>query len=226
MKMDAAAILVLVALLATVAESPALAQCPASTLTFPTLGSQVTTSAPTFDVTSTDESWVRGDHHTGVYSLHHNGSLAPTVVVARDLIDVTGVPFGTPVSVNVKFLVEGWVFTNGCSASGCCGRLVATVRSGADSMATTMSGSSFAGRADFSGGVLLPIVILAGTPCEVEVEMFARRCPGGSHTVDATGQVYFEVTDPSVTVTSCKGFGLTTVPAPRRSWGQLKSFYR
>lgn len=226
MKKHATAILVLLAFLAAVAESPALAQCPASTLSFPTTGSEVTTTAPTFDVTSPDESWVRGDHHTGAYSLHHSGYLSPTVVVARDLIDVTGVPVGTPVSVNVKVWVEGWAYTTGCSGSGCCGRLVATVRSGADSMATEMIGHSFAGRGDFSGGVQVPIVIVAGTPRAVEVEMFARRCPGGSHTVDATGQVYFEVTNPSVTVTSCKGFGPTPVPALRWSWGHLKSSYR
>jgi hypothetical protein len=225
-KKHAAGVLVLLALLAAVAESPALAQCPASALTFPTPGSQVTTSAPTFDVTSTDGSWVRGDHHNGVYSLHHSGYLAPTDLVARDLIDVTGVPVGTPVSVNVKVSVQGWVYTTGCSGTGCCGALVATARSGTDSMATEMTGSSYVGRGDFSGGVLVPIVIVAGTPREVEVEMWARRCPGGAHTVDATGQVYFEVTNPSATVTSCKGFGSTTVPVLRRSWGQLKSSYR
>ena len=226
MKMQAFAILVLLALVAAVAESPALAQCPASTLTFPTPGSEVTTSAPTFDVTSTDGCWVRGDHHTGVYSLHHDGYLAPTDVVARDLIDVTGVPVGTPVSVNVRVLVQGWVYTTGCSGAGCCGTLVATARSGTDSMATQMGATSYVGRGDFSGAVLVPIVIVAGTPREVEVEMWSRRCPGGAHTVDATGQVTFEVINPSVTVTSCKGFGSTTLPVHRWSWGRIKLSYR
>lgn len=225
-KMHARAVLVLLALLVAFAGSPARAQCPATSLTFPALGSEVATSAPTFDVTSTDGSWARGDHRTGIYSLHHSGYLAPTDVIARDLVDVTGVPVGTPVSVNAKVWVQGWAYTTGCGGSGCCGRLVATARSGTDAMATTLIGSSYVGRGDFSGGVLVPIIIVAGTPREVEVEMLANRCPGGSHTVDATGQVYFEVTNPLVTVISCKGFGSITVPVLRRSWGHLKASYR
>jgi hypothetical protein len=208
------------------AGSPARAQCPASTLTFPALGSTTTTTNPVFDVTGANGGWIRGDHRAGVYSLHHDGSLSPTDVIARDLFDVTGVPAGTPVSVNVKVWVEGWTYTTGCGGSGCCGMLAVTARSGADSWTTTMSGSSYAGRADFSGGAMVPIVIVAGTPREIEVELFARRCPGGSHTVDATGKAYFEVTDPQVTVVSCKGFGTITVPVIRRSWGHLKSVYR
>ncbi len=226
MKLYARVVSILLPLFVASTGSPARAQCPASTLTFPALGSQVTTSDTTFDVTATDGCWIRGDHRAGVYSLHHNGSLSPTDVVARDLFDVTGVPAGTPVNVNVKVWVQGWTYTTGCGGSGCCGQLVATARSGTDAMTTTMTGTSFVGRADFSGGVLVPIVIVAGTPREVEVEMFARRCPGGAHTVDATGQVFMEVANPLVTVVSCKGFGSSAVPVRLRSWGHLKAAYR
>jgi hypothetical protein len=78
----------LAALSLSIASSPAVAQCRASTLQFPSLG-PLPTSQQSFDVTSPDNSWIRGDHRTGAYSLHHSGHLAPTDVVARDPFDVT-----------------------------------------------------------------------------------------------------------------------------------------
>jgi hypothetical protein len=101
-----------------------------------------------------------------------------------------------------------------------------TVRAGTESVNTTLHGNTFSGRADFSGVVELPIVLTAGTPSEVEVQLYARRCPGGAHTVDAAGQVVFDGTDPNAQVVSCKGFGATPVPVLRRSWGSLKTIYR
>ena len=204
---------------------PVLADCPSSHLLFPALGSDVSTVAPTYDVTN-NLSWIRGDHTIGVYSLHHDGSLAPTVVTARDRFDVVGVPAGTQVTVYATFAITGWVYTPGCGASGCCGMLVPTIRAFPDTATTTLIGHSNLGRADFSGTVALPVTFIAGTPRDIEFEMYARRCPGGAHTVDATGRVQFVGTDPNAVVVSCKGFGPVSVPAHRPSWGRLKTIYR
>lgn len=200
--------------------------CPSSTLRFPTLGSDVSTIAPSYEVTSPDLSWIRGEHAAGEYSLHHSGYLAPTVVTARDRFDVTGVPPGTPVTVLATFEITGWAYTDGCGATGCCGMLVATIRAFPDTAVTTLVGYTYSGRADFSGAVAVPVTFVAGTPRDIEVEMSARRCPGGAHTVDATGRIQFVGTDPNALVVSCKGFGPTAVPARRSSWGRLKTLYR
>lgn len=209
----------------TIASVPVLAQCPESALRFPASG-PLTTSEQTFDITSTDGSWIRGDHRIGEYSLHHSGYLAPTDIVARDRFEVTGVPSGTPVSVTLRLLIRGWTHTDGCGGGGCCGLLAATVRAGTDSASVTLHGNTFGGRADFDGAVEVPVTLIAGTPRDLEVEMFARRCPGGAHTVDATGHIVFDGTDKDAAVVSCKGFGPTTVPARWRSWGELKTIYR
>lgn len=202
------------------------ADCPSSTLRFPTLGSDVNTIAPSYDATSPDLSWIHGNHTAGEYSLHHSGYLAPTVVTARDRFDVIGVPAGTPVSVLATFAVTGWAYTDGCGGTGCCGMLVATLRAFPDTAATTLIGYSYSGRGDFSGAVAVPVTFIAGTPRDIEVEMYARRCPGGAHTVDATGRVQFIGTDANALVVSCKGFGPTAVPTRRSSWGRLKTLYR
>jgi hypothetical protein len=148
------------------------------------------------------------------------------LIVARDRYDVTGVTPGTPVNVTLRFHVDGWTYTGGCSGSGCCGLLLATARSGPDTAQAVLIGHTFGGRMDFSGVVELPVTIVAGTPRDLEVEMWARRCAGGSHSVDATGLLVFEGTNPSASVFSCKGFGPKAVPVLRRRWGELKSIYR
>jgi len=147
-------------------------------------------------------------------------------VLARDRFEVTGVPPGTPVAMTMKFKVSGWTFTDGCGGSGCCGILVATLRNGADTTQATFTGHAFLGRADFSGEVGLPITLLAGAPVNLEAQMWARRCPGGSHSVDATGVIVFEGPNPNAAVISCKGFGPQAVPVRRRDWGSLKAIYR
>jgi hypothetical protein len=215
----------LAALSLSFGSSPALAQCPASTLQFPSLG-PLSTSEQSFDVTSPDNSWIRGDHRIGAYSLHHSGYLAPTDIVARDRFDVTGVPPGTHMSVTMRFLIDGWTYTDGCGATGWCGMLVAYVRAGADTAMVPLLGSTFSGRADFSGVAELPVTFVAGTPRTLEVEMYARRCPGGAHTVDATGRIVFDGTNGNAAVVSCNGFGPTPVPVRHRSWGEVKTIYR
>jgi len=72
----------------------------------------------------------------------------------------------------------------------------------------------------------LPVTFTAGTPVVLEAQMWARRCPGGAHTVDATGAIVFDGTDPNAAIVSCKGFGPQAVPVRHRSWGSLKAFYR
>ena len=216
----------LVGMILLAASSPARAQsaCPQSTLQFPG-GTPILTTAPTFDQAG-GANWIRGDHRIGEYSLHSDGSLALTDVVARDRFDVTGVPPGTPVTVLLKLSVAGFAYTNGCSGSGCCGMLVATVRNGADTAQTVLTGNSFSGRGGFSGVVYLPVTLIAGTPHTLEVEMWARRCPGGAHTVDATGNLEFDGPDPHAAVVSCKGFGPEAVPVLPASWGRIKLIYR
>lgn len=211
-----------VAVAAACATAPAArADCPASS----TQGPALTTTAPTF-YDSTACGVVEGDHQAGRYRIHNCGTLAPTVVTARDAFDVAGVPAGTEVSVIVRFRVEGWAYTGGCGASGCCGYCRVAVRAGTDSATTSLIGHTFSGRADFSGEVDLPVVLTAGTPLELEVELYGRRCPGGAHSVDATGQVVFQGSDPNVIVVSCKGFGPAAVPVAHRSWGRLKTIHR
>lgn len=201
--------------------SPAGAACPASSTQAPAL----TTTAPMF-YDSSACGVVAGDHLRGSYRIHNCGTLSPTVVTARDAFDVTGVPAGTEVSVTLRVLVKGWAYTDGCGASGCCGLCVAVARAGADTAITTMSGHTFGGRADFSGAVELPVLLTAGTPRPLEVELYGRRCAGGAHSVDATAQVVFEGSDPNALVISCKGFGPTAVPVMPRSWGRMKLLYR
>ena len=216
----------LVAMLLLAASSPARAQsaCPQSTLQFPG-GAPILTTTPTFDMAN-GGSWIRGDHRIGEYSLHSPGSLAVTDVVARDRFDVTGVPPGTPVTVLFKLSVAGFAYTDGCGGSGCCGQLVATLRNGADTSRAVFTGASFSGRGSFSGVVFLPVTLIAGTPRTLEVEMSARRCPGGAHTVDSTGDLEFDGPDPSAAVVSCKGFGPQAVPVLPASWGRIKLIYR
>lgn len=201
--------------------SPVLADCPASTTQAPALA----TTAPGF-YDSTSCGVVEGNHVAGRYRIHNCGSLTPTVVTARDAFDVTGVPEGAEVNVVLSFVVEGWAYTGSCGASGCCGLCRVTVRAGADSATTTLIGHTFGGRADFRGGVALPVTLTAGTPRDLEVEILGRRCAGGAHSVDATGQVVIEGSDPNAFVVSCKGFGPTAVPAVRRTWGGLKTMHR
>lgn len=222
----APACLAALALTLTLAPAAARAQCPESSYKFPTLG-PLTTGEPTFDVDNvSDGTWVKGDHTTGVYSLHHNGSLSSTAIVARDRFDVTGVPPGTAVPVTMRLVVDGWAYTPGCGATGCCGTLTAWIRTGTDTSLVSLFGQTFLGRADFSGAVEVPVTFIAGTPRELEIEMSARRCAGGNHTVDATGRVSFDGSDPDAKVASCKGYGPRSVPALRRSWGELKLLYR
>lgn len=209
-----------------VAPSPAHAQCPESFLVFPFSGSEQYTAAPTFDASGLDGSWARGNHELGNYSLHHSGFLSPTILRASDRFDVTGVPLGTPVNLTMRLRIDGWAFTSGCGGSGCCGMLAATVRAGPDTAQAGFLGQTTNGRADFGGTVELPITLIAGTPRDLEIEMYARRCAGGAHTVDATGFVTFEGTDINAVVVSCKGFGPAAVPVQQRSWGQIKTIYR
>jgi len=201
--------------------NPSLAQCPASA----TQGPSLTTTAPTF-YDSTSCGIVEADHTVGRYRIHNCGTLSPTVLTARDRFDVTGVPAGTEVSVILRFLVEGWAYTGGCGASGCCGSCRVAIRAGTDSAVVYLSGHTFSGRADFSGVAELPVVLIAGTPRDLEVELQGRRCAGGAHSVDATGQVVFDGTDPNVLVVSCKGLGPVAVPVRSRTWGGLKTMYR
>ena len=206
--------------------TPALAQCPSSTFRFPTVGSEQNVDAPTFAGTGEEGSWVRGDHRIGQFSLHHSGFLSPTVIVARDRYDVTGVAPGTPVNVKLRFHIDGWTYTDGCGGTGCCGMLVATARSFPDTAQATLIGHTFSGRQDFSGEVEVPVTLVAGTPRDLEVEMYGRRCAGGAHTTDATGRIIFEGLDQNAVVVSCKGFGPMPVPTQRRSWGEIKVIYR
>jgi len=215
---------VLIACSAVATASSTYAQCPPTDWAGYTLDPGSTT-APTFADSAADN-WVWGDHTIGRYALHHPGSLAPTIITARDRFDVTGVPPGTEVPVTLKFEVAGWAYTASCGGTGCCGTCTAIVRAWPDTAVVYMSGHTFGGRADFSGVVTVPVVLTAGVPRDIEVELYARRCPGGSHTVDATGQVVFEGTDPNAQVVSCKGFGPVAVPVQRRTWGSLKTMYR
>jgi ferredoxin len=218
---------VLLALLAVglaALSAPAIAQCPSSTVTLPT-GASSTTLEQTFDFTDGPD-WGQGDHAVGVFSLHNAGSLAPTVVTARDRFDVTGVPAGTPVSVLAVFEIAGWAYTTGCGGSGCCGTLAAAIRAGPDSAKDEFVGNTFSGSADFSGAVVVPLTLVAGTPRDIEFQMSGRRCPGGAHDVEATGTIRFIGDDPNAMVTSCKGFGPIAVPVRRSSWGRLKTLYR
>lgn len=225
LKRERVAVSCLAVIQLAIVSSPALAGCPESTLLFSSLGPLATTEQ-TFDISSPDGSWIRGDHRIGRFSLHHSGSLAPTVITARDRFNVTGVPPGTKLDVILRFLIEGWTFTNGCGGTGCCGLLVATIRVGPDTASINMIGHTFGGRADFSGAVEVPISLTAGTPRNLEVEMSARRCAGGAHTVDATGRIVFVGTDENALVVSCKGFGPIAVPVRQTSWGRLKMIYR
>ena len=201
------------------------AQCPETTLQFPYLGT-LTVATPTFDVNSPDTGWIRGDHHTGEFSLHHCGSLSPTVCRALDRYDVTGVPPGTLVPVTVRLSIDAFAETGGCGGSGCCGFLRATVRAGRDTATAAGVGQTFGGRAGFQLDVEVPITMIAGTPREIEIEMYSRRCAGGAHTVDGTGRLEFVGTDPDAAVKSCKGFGPYAVPVRGFSWGSLKTLYR
>ena len=201
------------------------AQCPASALTFPSIP-QFLVNAAVFDTTSPDGGRIRADLHTLEFFLHHPGSLSPTDLVARDRYDVTGVPPGTPVPVTVHFDIVGFAHTEGCGGTGCGGELVATLRAGAASSQGTFFGYSFVGRGDFSGRVDLPVTLVAGVPVVLEFELWSRRVPGGSHTVDANGRVSFEGADPNATIVSCQGYGPRTVPVEGTSWGRLKRIYR
>ena len=203
--------------------SPAAADCPATSLRYPSTSQSTTES--TFDFTSPDGASSRGDHRAGVYSLFHPGGLAPTVITARDRFDVTGVPPGTPVDVMLWIHIDGYAYTDGCSGTGCCGQLAATLRAFPDTATVTFIGHTFQGRADFTGDVVLPISLVAGTPRDLEAEMYARRCSGGAHTVTATGHVSFVGLPTGAVIVSCKGWG-TATPALRRSWGELKTIYR
>lgn len=215
----------MLSLTALLAAPAARAQCPSTTLTVVGLGTQ-STNEKYFDVTYSELSWVQGDHRTGQYSLQQPGSLGPNVITARDGFDVIGVPAGTPVDVILAFVIEGSATTLGCGGGGCCGSLVATVRAGPDTANATFIGQTWSGTATFGGAVVLPVTLTAGTPRNLEVEMYARRCPGGSHTVEASGRIVFQGTNPDAYVVSCKGYGPKTIPVLRRSWGELKTIYR
>ena len=201
--------------------SAALAQCPESTLQYPFVTPPVITTEPTFDVQI-----MRGDHRTGEFFLFSSGGLAWTSLLARDRYDVTGVPPGTQVQANLQLRIEGWAYTAGCGGAGCCAYMIASLRAGQDSVGTILSGQTWGGRADFRGVVEFPVTLTAGTPLDILVEMRARRCPGGSHTLDATGRIVFVGTDERAGIVSCKGFSQATVPTRPTSWGRLKSIYR
>lgn len=207
-----------------VGHAPAAAQCPSTTLSSPTSGPLDTAEPAFYDSSSC--SVMQGDHRTGRFSLHHCGTLSPTVITARDRFDVLGPQAGTFVVVTMRVLVEGWTYTAGCGATGCCGFLNVTLRSASDTLSEGFSGQTFSGRADFGGIVEMPVILKAGTPRDLELELYARRCAGGAHTVDASVELVFEGTDPNAYVFSCKGYGPVSVPVERRSWGSLKTMYR
>ena len=213
------------AIVASLAAHPASAQCTASQFQFPAIGSLQTTVQPVFSGTS-GSNWVNGDHKTGTFTLYNTGSLAPTEIIARDHFDVTGVAAGTPVDVFVEIAMDGYAYTDGCSASGCCGSFFAKARSGTDSVMTQLIGQTWSGRADFSGGTAMLITIVAGTGRDLELILDGRRCTGGSHSVQGTAQLRFTGTNAGVAVVSCKGFGPTLVPTRVQSWGAIKLLYR
>lgn len=208
-----------------ISSTEALAICPEDVLILPYHGTSAT-AEPEFDITSPAGDWVRGDHRTGIYSLHHMGTLAGTALIARDRFEVTGVPPGTMVSVTAKLLIEGWATTGSCGGTGCCGELDVFLKEGTDSSVVALYGQTFAGQADFSGSVSIDLNFFAGTPRDLEVKMVGHRCPGGSHTVDGTVRLVFIGSDPQAAVVSCKGFGPSAVPVRTRSWGEIKTLYR
>ena len=111
----------------------------------------------------------------------------------------------------MKFSVEGWVYTSGCGGSGCCGLLAATVRSGPDTSTVTLLGQTYGGKADFSGGVEVPVTFVAGTP-RVEVEMFGAAALAASTWWMPPGRIRFERTNRTRSSSPAWGSGRSRFP--------------
>ncbi len=164
----------------------------------------------------------------GTVEMYHCCSLGITSVKASDLYDVAGVPAGTPVPLIVTFTVDGEAWDAGfCGGSGCGGILASSIQNGDQFNEVVNAPTLFAGnRAQYHDVIELPVTIVAGQPERIDFKIWGTRSPGGSHGSTGMGTIRFEGLPTGASITSCQGYGGTTTPARRTSWGSIKAIYR
>jgi hypothetical protein len=206
--------------------------CASSVIQMPSR-SPITTSAATFDTSSSSSGVLLGqaafDIPQGSVHVYHGGSLGSTTVTMRDYYDVSGVAPGTPVTLTVEFAFAGTVSTPGCGASGCWGDFTATITWNGQTAQVFKNVNVIADTwtsFPVSGGTSLPITFVAGTPQLIEFKLSGFRDPGGNQIEDGTGHLRFVGTDSSIQVVSCNGYGDRVTPTHASSWGSLKVRYR
>jgi hypothetical protein len=223
-------LLMLLAMLVLGATPSLAASCPSSQMAFGTTSVFVSNEAVF------DSSIIYGGNsgHRTAYDLpagtvevlHCCGSGVGYTRV-RDEFDVVGVPAGTRVTVVAEMPIEGWILSNGCSASGCSGYLDGEIVSALSRSLITLTEHLYdLGRVAVSGRVRLPMTIVAGQPQVLEFALSARRHAGGNHGAEGIGHILFTGLPAGTRVVSCNGYGDALVPARRESWGQVKTIYR
>ena len=204
------------------------ADCPTDSITKP--GYTYSSDAPVYaSPEGTDfgrtvyDGW---DLTQGTLRIHHWGGLGTSTVHASDLFDVTGVPPGTEVVVELRMNVAGWAATDGCGGSGCAGYVGASITTPVQTVHQYGIGPTYGGLVGIGFWVATNLALTAGTPVPVSFLIEARRTAGGSHSADGVGTYTFLGLPKGVHVVSCQGYLDPSVPARPQSWGALKGAYR
>jgi len=162
----------------------------------------------------------------GTLRVHHWGGLGTSTVHATDRFDVTGVPPGTDVVVEVRMYVGGWAATDGCGGTGCAGLVTGTITTPEQTVSQYGIGATFGGIAGFSFWVVSNVSLVAGAPVPITFALEGKRSPGGSHSADGLGTYTFHGLPEGAKIVSCQGYLDPSVPALPSSWGSIKAAYR
>lgn len=210
---------VLLAALLLTTHAPAGAQCPASVVQLDFVGGPVATMASLFDSTSaTQPARVTFDRTLGRLAISGvSGGRFLLSARVLDRFDVTGVPHGTPVTVNLEFRPFGQATS--CTGHGCGAEFTGVVRAGADSLVGDASGEG-GGTRVLPPLLSLPVTLIAGSPAEVQFYLVFATGPAGGGTVDAGATWGCVGLPPGARVISCSGGDVT--PSRTGSWGALK----
>jgi hypothetical protein len=164
------------------------------------------------------------DLPSGQLTLRADGKF-PTSIRARDRFDVTGVPAGTPVALVVELAAQGTIATIGCGGSNCWGYLGVRIVHGAAQASDVAQENIFSGPPRPVEAVAqLPVVIVAGQPETIELELYAI----GAAEFRETGLATFRFLGlpPGASIVSCHGYVDAPTPARAVSWGRVKAVYR
>jgi hypothetical protein len=237
MRSTAMAVLVASTLLFPIAvagRARAVQTCPASALQVLWSAGEVQSAATTFQQDYTPDGYptiarAYYDLRSGALALDRTVSgVSWTYVRTHDLYDVTGVAAGTPVALTADLDVDGTLQSPGCGGSGCGGHLGARIYQGSAVIQDeiTFPNTFVGGAVNLHETLQMPLVITAGTPTDLEFELWMLIPAGGNAGGSGSGQIRFSGLPTGAQIVSCQGFVDAATPARKSTWGALKTSYR